>query len=75
LDELNRDIAELKKDGMDIESHTMTDTNLNKLSANGLNYEIGGSKQCFVKHGYNTTSFCCWGNIRHRAKNRPGLSG
>jgi peptidoglycan/xylan/chitin deacetylase (PgdA/CDA1 family) len=52
-----QDIAELKKDGMDIESHTMTHTNLNKLSANALNYEIGGSKQCFAKHGYNTTIF------------------
>ncbi|MGC1932245.1 MAG: polysaccharide deacetylase family protein [Candidatus Nitrosopolaris sp.] len=52
-----QDIAELKKDGMDIESHTMTHANLNKLSANALNYEIGGSKQCFAKHGYNTTIF------------------
>ena len=52
-----QDMAELKKDGMDIESHTMTHTNLNKLSANALNYEVGGSKQCFAKHGYNTTIF------------------
>jgi hypothetical protein len=51
------DIAELKKDGMDMESHTMTHANLNKLSANALNYEIAGSKQCFAKHGYNTTIF------------------
>src|ERR1700746_3054934 len=52
-----QDIAELKKDGMDIESHSMTHINLNKLSTNALNFEIGGSKQCFAKHGYNTTIF------------------
>jgi peptidoglycan/xylan/chitin deacetylase (PgdA/CDA1 family) len=52
-----QDIAGLKKDSMDIESHTMTHANLNKLPANALNYEIAGSKQCFVKHGYNTTIF------------------
>jgi peptidoglycan/xylan/chitin deacetylase (PgdA/CDA1 family) len=45
-----QDLAELKKDGMDMESHTMTHTNLNKLLANALNYEIAGSKQCFAKH-------------------------
>jgi hypothetical protein len=42
---------------MDIESHTMTDAHLNTLSAAALNYEIGGSKQCFLNHGYNTTIF------------------
>jgi hypothetical protein len=52
-----KDIAELKKDGMDIESHTMTHAHLNKLSTNALNYEIRGSKQCFAIHGYNTTIF------------------
>ena len=52
-----QDIAELKKDGMDIESHTMTHTNLNKLSRNALKYEIAGSKQCLANHGYNTTIF------------------
>src|SRR5215469_8948527 len=52
-----QDIAELKKDGMDIESHSMTHTNLNKLSIKALKYEIGGSKQCFANHGYNTTIF------------------
>ena len=50
-----QDIAELKKDGMDIESHSMTHTNLNKLSIKALKYEIGGSKQCFANHSYNTT--------------------
>jgi len=52
-----QDIAELKRDGMGIESHSMTHINLNKLSTNALNFEIGGSKQCFAKHGYNTTIF------------------
>jgi hypothetical protein len=52
-----QDIAELKKDGMGIESHSMTHTNLNKLSTNALKFEIGGSKQCFAKHGYNTQIF------------------
>jgi peptidoglycan/xylan/chitin deacetylase (PgdA/CDA1 family) len=52
-----QDIAELRKDGMDIESHSMTHTNLNELSTKALKFEIGGSKQCFANHGYNTTIF------------------
>ena len=36
-----QDIAQLNKDGMDIESHTMTHAHLNKLSTNALTYEIG----------------------------------
>jgi len=52
-----QDIAELTKDRMDIESHSMTHTNLNRLSTNALKFEIGGSKQCFAKHGYNTPIF------------------
>jgi peptidoglycan/xylan/chitin deacetylase (PgdA/CDA1 family) len=52
-----QDIAELKKNGMDIESHSMTHTNLNRLSTNALKFEIGGSKQCFANHGYNTPIF------------------
>jgi hypothetical protein len=50
-----QDIAQLNKDGMDIESHTMTHAHLNKLSTNALTHEIGGSKQCFASHGFNTT--------------------
>jgi hypothetical protein len=50
-------IAELKKDGMDIESHTMTHAHLNKLSTNALTYEIGGSKQCLATHAINSTIF------------------
>jgi len=35
----------------------ITHVNLNKLSTKALKYEIGGSKQCFANHGYNTTIF------------------
>jgi peptidoglycan/xylan/chitin deacetylase (PgdA/CDA1 family) len=53
-----QDIATLQKDGMDIESHSMTHTPyLNRLHQNGLDYEIGGSKQCLATHGYNSTIF------------------
>jgi peptidoglycan/xylan/chitin deacetylase (PgdA/CDA1 family) len=53
-----QDIARLQKDGMDIESHSMTHTPyLNKLHQSGLDYEIGGSKQCLASHGYNPTIF------------------
>jgi peptidoglycan/xylan/chitin deacetylase (PgdA/CDA1 family) len=52
-----QDIAAMQKDGMDIESHTMTHKHLNHLSASALNFEIAGSKQCLANHGYNVTSF------------------
>ena len=52
-----QDIAAMQKDGMDIESHTMTHAHLNTLNQNQLNYEIGGSKQCLASHGYNATIF------------------
>jgi Polysaccharide deacetylase len=54
-----QDIAELQRDGMDIESHTMTHTHLPTLlsSPNQLVYEIGGSKQCLANHGVNATIF------------------
>lgn len=52
-----QDIAAMQKDGMDIESHTMTHKHLNHLSASALNFEIAGSKQCLASHGYNVTSF------------------
>ena len=51
------DIAAMQKDGMDIESHTITHPHLNHLSANALNLEIGGSKQCLINHGYHPTTF------------------
>ncbi len=50
-----QDIAAMQKDGMDIESHTMTHAHLNTLNQSQLNFEIGGSKQCLASHGYNAT--------------------
>jgi peptidoglycan/xylan/chitin deacetylase (PgdA/CDA1 family) len=50
-------IAEMKDDGMDIESHTMTHPSLDTLSQSQLDYEISQSKQCFLDHGVNTTIF------------------
>ena len=51
-------IAALKQDGMDIESHTMTHPNLDDLSSQAdLDYEIGQSKQCLENHGFNPTIF------------------
>ena len=53
-----QDIATLQKDGMDIESHSMTHTPyLNILNQKQLDYEIGGSKECLASHGYNSTIF------------------
>ena len=54
-----QDIAQLKKDGMDIESHTMTHAHLNTLAKkpDQLYYEIAGSKRCLSTHGYNATIF------------------
>jgi peptidoglycan/xylan/chitin deacetylase (PgdA/CDA1 family) len=52
-----QDIAAMQKDGMDIESHTMTHAHLNNLTQSQLNFEIGGSKQCLASHGYNATIF------------------
>ena len=43
-----QDIAAMQKDGMDIESHTMTHAHLNTLSQSQLDFEIGGSKQCLA---------------------------
>lgn len=51
------DIADMKKDGMDIESHTMTHHHLSTMSQQQLEYQIGGSKQCLASHGYNATIF------------------
>lgn len=52
-----KDIAELKKQGHDIEAHTMTHPHLDKLSTSELEYEIGQSKQCLLDHGINSTIF------------------
>jgi hypothetical protein len=65
IDRMNwQDIAMLQKDGMDIESHSMTHPNdLNMLNQNQLDYQIGGSKQCLASHGYNSTIFAYPYNI------------
>jgi hypothetical protein len=54
-----RDIAMLRDDKMDIESHTMTHAHLTTLlsSPDKLAYEIGFSRQCLANHGYNTPLF------------------
>ena len=54
-----QDMATLERDGMDIESHTMTHAHLPTLLSSPLqlDYEIGGSKQCLINHGINATIF------------------
>jgi peptidoglycan/xylan/chitin deacetylase (PgdA/CDA1 family) len=52
-----QDIKTLQQQGHDIESHTMTHTDLNSKSLQDLTYEIGGSKQCLLNHGVNSTVF------------------
>lgn len=52
-----QDVAALRQDGMEIESHTMTHAHLNSVSLNKLYYELGFAKQCFANHGFNTTTF------------------
>src|SRR3954462_11081482 len=52
-----QDIKTLQQQGHDIESHTMTHTNLNNKSQQNLDYEIGTSKQCLLNHGLNSTVF------------------
>ena len=51
------DITALKNDGYYIGSHSMSHADLEFLSENGLEYEIGGSKQCLLDQGINPTSF------------------
>ena len=48
------DILALQQDGQDIESKGMTHADLNNLSPNALDSEIGGSKQCLENHGINS---------------------
>lgn len=57
--EFELDIAQLKNDRMDIESHTMTHAHLTELlsSPSQLTYEIGYSRQCLASQGYNTPIF------------------
>jgi peptidoglycan/xylan/chitin deacetylase (PgdA/CDA1 family) len=51
------DLTDLKNNGMDIESHTMTHPNLNTLSADQLTFETGGAQSCLAHHGFSTTVF------------------
>lgn len=50
-------LRELRKEGMDIQAHTMSHPNLNELSKKKLDFELGNSKECFMKNGFNTTIF------------------
>ena len=53
-----QDINTLEEEGDDIESHTMTHTDLDMKSQQNLTYEIAGSKQCLLDHvGINPTIF------------------
>ena len=52
-----KDITALYNQGYDIGSHSMSHDNLDLLSEEGMEYEIGDSKQCLLDHGINTTSF------------------
>jgi peptidoglycan/xylan/chitin deacetylase (PgdA/CDA1 family) len=52
-----QDINMLQQQGHDIESNTMTHTDLNTKSPQNLIYEIGGAKQCLLNHGINSTIF------------------
>jgi peptidoglycan/xylan/chitin deacetylase (PgdA/CDA1 family) len=45
-----QDIKTLQSQGHEIESHSMTHTDLNLKSEQSLVYEIGGSKQCLADH-------------------------
>ena len=52
-----QDIKTLQEQGHDIESHTMTHTDLDVKSEQGLIYEIGQSKQCLLNHGISSNVF------------------
>jgi peptidoglycan/xylan/chitin deacetylase (PgdA/CDA1 family) len=51
------DIASLSEMGYDIQSHGASHKDLTTLSASNLEYEVGGSKQSLLEHGYNSTIF------------------
>ena len=51
------DITALKNEGYDIASHTMNHADLTKTSKKETEFEVGGSKQCLLDHGINTSSF------------------
>lgn len=50
-------IESLSKEGYDIQAHTMTHKDLDKMSQKDLDYEIGQSKQCLLDRGINSTVF------------------
>jgi peptidoglycan/xylan/chitin deacetylase (PgdA/CDA1 family) len=50
-------IRQLHKEGHDIQSHGMEHKDLRTLSLEGLEYEIGGSKECLEDNGLNPTYF------------------
>ena len=45
-----REITQLYREGHDIESHSTSHKVLSKLSASGLDYQVGQSKQCLQQH-------------------------
>ena len=45
-----REITQLSREGHDIESHSTSHKVLSKLSASGLDYQVGQSKQCLREH-------------------------
>src|SRR5215208_2626422 len=51
------EIIALYNEGYDIGSHTMSHDDLDSQSENGIEYEVGGSKECLFDHGINPTSF------------------
>jgi peptidoglycan/xylan/chitin deacetylase (PgdA/CDA1 family) len=51
------DIASLSELGYDIQSHGASHKDLTTLSAADLEYEVGGSKQSLLEHGFNSTIF------------------
>ncbi|HXV88618.1 MAG TPA: polysaccharide deacetylase family protein [Nitrososphaeraceae archaeon] len=50
-------IRQLYEDGHDIQSHGMEHKDLRTLSLEGLEYEIGGSKECLENNGLKPTYF------------------
>jgi len=50
-------IRQLYEEGHDIQSHGMEHKDLRILSLEGLEYEIGGSKECLEDNGLNPTFF------------------
>jgi peptidoglycan/xylan/chitin deacetylase (PgdA/CDA1 family) len=51
------DIASLSEMGYDIQSHGASHKDLTTVSVADLEYEVGGSKQALLEHGYNSTIF------------------